>query len=72
VGRHPASGSMTLYDGYIKVKNNERKKEKGKIKKGKQEKNKMKEEKGGKPRHQLSRTYDLLRTTHQRSKIGAK
>jgi hypothetical protein len=31
----------------------------------------MKEEKGGKPRRQLSRTYDLLRTTHQRAKIGA-
>jgi hypothetical protein len=25
-GRHPASGSMTLYDGHIKAKNNERKK----------------------------------------------
>jgi hypothetical protein len=43
-----------------------------KIKKGKQKKNKMKEEKVGKPRRQLSRTYDLLRTTHQRAKIGAK
>jgi hypothetical protein len=34
----------------------------------------MKEEKGGKLRRQLSRTYDLLRTTHQRqrAKIGAK
>jgi hypothetical protein len=34
-GRHPASGSMTLYDGYIKAKNNERKKEKEKREKGK-------------------------------------
>jgi hypothetical protein len=57
--------------GIIKAKNNERKKEskKGKIKKGKQKKNKMKEEKGGKLRRQLSRTYDLLRTTHQRANV---
>jgi hypothetical protein len=51
-GRHPASGSMTLYDGHIKAKNNERKKEKekGEKKKGKKEKKrkKMKEEKRGK------------------------
>jgi hypothetical protein len=26
-GRHPASGSMTLYDGYIEAKKHERKKE---------------------------------------------
>jgi hypothetical protein len=32
-GRHPASGSMTLYDGYIKAKNNERKSKKGNRKK---------------------------------------
>jgi hypothetical protein len=61
---------MTLYDG--KAKNNERKSKKGKIKKGKQKKNKMKEEKGGKLRRQPSRTYYLLRTTHQSTKIGAK
>jgi hypothetical protein len=36
-GRHPASGSMTLYDVYIKEKNNERKKEKVKREKLKKE-----------------------------------
>jgi hypothetical protein len=68
VGRHPASESMTLYDRYIKAKNNERKKEKvkrEKLKKGKRKQNKMKEKKKGrKLRRQLSRTYDLLRTMH--------
>jgi hypothetical protein len=36
-GRHPASGSMTLHDWYIKAKNNERKKEKVKREKLKKE-----------------------------------
>jgi hypothetical protein len=36
---HPASGSMTLYDGYTKAKNNERKKRKRK--KGKKLKRKL-------------------------------
>jgi hypothetical protein len=45
-GRHPAPGSMTLYDGYIKAKNNERKNEsKGKNSKRKKKK-KIKRRKG--------------------------
>jgi hypothetical protein len=53
-----------MTDGYIKVKNNERKRKKGKREKLKKEKKKTEKEKRGKPRCQLSRTYDLLRTTH--------
>jgi hypothetical protein len=41
-GRHPASGSMTLYDGYIKAKTMKEKKEKEKREKLNKEKRKKK------------------------------
>jgi hypothetical protein len=43
LGGHPASGNMTLYDGYIKAKNNERKKE---YKKGNKLNERKRQEKG--------------------------